>query len=280
MSENLRTRLLVAAVGIPLTVVVVYAGGWIFAVGLAALAAVGMEEFTGIYRRHGQRPLRLLGALGAGMLPLLALAVGPYGAWLAGAPLLILATGSAAARVSPQEGPMTSAALTGFGALYLGGTLALSVPLREGLAGGRAEGTLLFFFPVVVTWVADTVAYLAGHRWGRRQMAPRVSPNKTRVGAVAGVTAATVGAAAYGELVLPLAAGSGSPGLAASLLLGLLIGGAGIGGDLSVSILKRECGVKDSSNLIPGHGGMLDRLDSLLWVFPVTYFFFRLVGAP
>lgn len=280
MSENLRTRLLVAAVGIPLTVAVVLSGGWVFAAGLALLAAVGMDEFARIFRRSGERPFRLLGALSAGMLPLLAYTAGPRGAWLAGAPLLMLATGAAAARVPTREGPMTAAALTGFGALYLGGTLALSVPLREELADGRLAGTLLFFFPVTVTWLADTAAYVAGRRWGRRQLAPEVSPNKTWVGAVAGVAAAAAGAAAYGGLLLPVAGEAAAPGLPTSLLLGLLIGGAGIGGDLSVSILKRECGVKDSSNLIPGHGGMLDRLDSLLWVFPATYFFLLLVGAP
>lgn len=277
MSDNLRTRLLVAALGIPLTVVVVYAGGWFFAAGLAALAGVGMDEFVRIYRGHGSRPFRVLGALGAALLPLLALAVSPEAAWLAGAPLLMLATGTAAARVPPREGPMTAAALTGFGALYIGGTLAFSVPLRETLASGRLEGTLLFFFPVTVTWLSDTAAYLAGKSWGRRQLAPRVSPNKTWAGAVAGVTAAVAVAGLYGELLLPVAGGSAAPGLGPSLLLGLLVGGAGIGGDLSVSILKRECGVKDSSQLIPGHGGMLDRLDALLWVFPVTYFFLSLL---
>lgn len=276
MSENLRTRLLVAAVGIPLTVVVVYAGGWIFAAGLAVLAAVGMDEFVRIYRRHGSRPFRLLGAAGAGLFPFLALAVGPDAAWLAGAPFLMLAVGSAAARVPPREGPMTAAALTGFGALYTGGMLAFSVPLREELASGRLEGTLLFFFPVTVTWLADTAAYLAGKRWGRRQLAPDVSPNKTWMGAFAGVGTAVVGAGLYGTLLLPLAGGSASPGVVASLLLGLVVGAAGIGGDLSISILKRECGVKDSSQLIPGHGGMLDRLDALLWVFPLTYVFLLL----
>ena len=277
MSDNLRTRLLVAALGIPLTVVVVYAGGWFFAAGLAVLAGVGMDEFVRIYRGDGSHPFRVLGALGAALFPLLAHAVSPEAAWLAGAPLLILATGAAAARVPPREGPMTAAALTGFGALYIGGMLALSVPLRETLASGRLEGTLLFFFPVTVTWLSDTAAYLAGKRWGRRQLAPLVSPNKTWAGAVAGVTAAVAVAGLYGELLLPVAGGSAAPGLVPSLLLGLLVGGAGIGGDLSVSILKRECGVKDSSQLIPGHGGMLDRLDALLWVFPVTYFFLNLL---
>lgn len=276
MSENLRTRLTVAAVLIPLTVVVVYAGGWVFAAGLAVLAGLGMREFVEIFRGHGARPFLLLGVAGAALFPVLAQAAGTRAAWLAGAPYLMLVTGVAAARVPPEEGPMTAAALTGFGALYTGGILALSVPLREGLAAGRLEGTLLFFFPVTVTWVSDTVAYLAGKRWGRRQLAPVVSPNKTWAGAVAGVSAAVAAAGLYGGLLLPAAGGSASPGVAGSLLLGLLIGGAGIGGDLSVSILKRECGVKDSSQLLPGHGGMLDRLDALLWVFPVTYFFLHL----
>lgn len=277
MSENLRTRLLVAVLGIPLTVVVVYAGGWFFAVGLSVLAAVGMDEFVRIYRGHGSRPFRVLGALGAALFPLLAHAVSPQVAWLAGAPFLMLVTGAAAARVPPREGPMTAAALTGFGALYVGGMLALSVPLREELVSGRLAGTLLFFFPVTVTWISDTAAYVAGKRWGRRQLAPAVSPNKTWMGAVAGVTAAVVAAGLYGGLLLPAIASPASPGIAASLVLGFLVGAAGIGGDLSVSILKRECGVKDSSQLIPGHGGMLDRLDALLWVFPVTFIFLRLL---
>lgn len=277
MSENLRVRLLVAAVGIPLTVVVVYAGGWFFAAGLAVLAGVGMDEFVRIYRGHGSRPFRVLGGFGAALFPPLAYAASPEAAWLAGAFFLMLATGTAAARIPPEEGPMTAAALTGFGVLYTGGTLAFSVPLREELVSGRLAGTLLFFFPVAVTWIADTAAYLAGKRWGRRQLAPRVSPNKTWIGAVAGVTAAVAAAGLYGELLLPVAEAGASPGWPASLALGFLVGTAGVGGDLSVSILKRECGVKDSSQLIPGHGGMLDRLDALLWVFPVTYIFLRLI---
>ena len=117
---------------------------------------------------------------------------------------------------------------------------------------------------MVSTWVADSAAYVFGTRLGRRRLAPRLSPGKTIEGYVAGIlvgTTVTVVLAHF--LVLPLAV---------ALLLGLLISIISPGGDLAISLLKRETGVKDSGKMLPGHGGALDRIDSLLWSVTMAYY--------
>jgi phosphatidate cytidylyltransferase len=117
---------------------------------------------------------------------------------------------------------------------------------------------------MVSTWVADSAAYVFGTRFGRRQLARRLSPKKTVEGYLAGVvvgTAVTVGLAFFMGRAWPVA-----------LLLGLLISVASPGGDLAISLLKREAGVKDSGKMLPGHGGALDRIDSLLWSVTLSYY--------
>ncbi len=275
---ELGVRLLVAGVGIPVCVVVVWVGGLAFAIGLAVLAGVGMGEYVAMFTTRARRsgtgagvPFAVVGVTAAACLPLLAYAFGLGAAW-ASVPILLLVVGAwALASRPPDRGPIVAAALTVFGALYLGGLLAFAVPLREALGLGRAGGTLLFFLPVVVTWLADTAAYFGGRRWGRRKLAPLVSPNKTVAGAVSALVAGPIVALAYGMWLLPLGGVVLPPALAG--LFGLVAAMAGITGDLVESLAKRECGVKDASHILPGHGGILDRLDSLLWVFPVAYLF-------
>jgi phosphatidate cytidylyltransferase len=266
-------------VGIPVCAVIVWVGGLAFAAGLAVLAGVGMGEFVAMFRSRAREtgdasglPFGVVGVGAAAALPLLTHAVGLGAAWSA-VPILLLLVGAYALVTRPPEGgPIVAAALTVFGALYLGGLLAFGLPLRQAGGANRAAGTLLFFLPVVVTWLTDTAAYFGGKRWGRRRLAPIVSPHKTVVGAVSAVVAGPVVALAYASLLLPLVSISLDP--VPTLLFGLVASVAGIVGDLVESLVKRECGVKDASHILPGHGGILDRLDSLLWVFPVAYLFF------
>lgn len=282
---DLHLRLLVAAIGVPLCAMVVFAGGIVFALGLGLVAALGYWELAIMYRSAGARPLVWPGALGAGALPVAVLYFGGAGAWVVGALLLMASGGLATARVTIREGPGTAAALTAFGALYVGGLLSFGVPLREGVPPGvvaaetelaidRLAATLLFFFPVVTTWLADTAAYFGGKSLGRRRLAPKVSPNKTVEGAVAALIVGPLAALAYSAWVLP-GGWDLRPGRA--LLFGFTVAAAAIAGDLVESALKRETDVKDSSDLLPGHGGLLDRLDSLLWALPAAYFFYAWV---
>lgn len=270
-SGDLARRLGVAAVGIPLAVAVTWAGGLAFALGLSFLAVVSAWEYARMVERRSVRLPLALAAGGAALFPPVVLYLGPSGAWLAAVLLLFAASAYGMMRRTPAEGPIRTAAATAFGALYLGGLLSFGVPLRETLVpADRLGGTLLFFLPVVVTWGADTAAYFGGRAFGRRRLAPIVSPNKTLEGAAAAVAAATLCTVAYGHLLSPVARRVGTDGLA---VLGLLLGAAAVLGDLVESALKRECAVKDASGLLPGHGGVLDRLDSLLWSIPVAYLF-------
>lgn len=285
MSRELGLRLAVAGVGIPVCVAVTLAGGIFFVAGVAFLAAVSAREYVLLLREgDGPSPLFLLTVATAGAFPFAVAGLGTAGAWGL-TPVLLAVAGAWAFMVrDPSRRPVTAAALTVFGALYLGGLLGFSVPLR---ASGetRLAGTLLFFLPVTVTWASDTAAYFGGRRFGRRQLAPRVSPNKTWAGAVSALAAGPVAALAYAWLVLPLAGGTfpglPSDGLAAlpALALGLAVAAAAILGDLVESALKRECGAKDSSGLLPGHGGLLDRLDSLLWAIPVAHLYLQLYAG-
>jgi phosphatidate cytidylyltransferase len=275
MASELSKRLVVAAVGIPVCIAVAYAGGVVFAAGLGVLGYLAVSEIGAMLGERSTRYMNRVGALLAGLFPLAALLYGPQAiGWLAVGCLLGL-LGFATLRIPPAEMPFQTAALTFTAVLYVGGLLSFGVSLREFLPS-RLEGTLLFFLPVAVTWVVDTAAYTGGRAMGRRKMAPAISPNKTVEGGLSGLIAGPVAAVAYAWIALPDIAAS--LGLGRLLLLGVVLAAAAILGDLTESSLKRECQVKESSALLPGHGGLLDRMDSLLWTIPVAYFFFATIA--
>jgi phosphatidate cytidylyltransferase len=180
--------------------------------------------------------------------------------------------------------PLAAVAVTVFAVLYTGGTLSFAYGLRyHQYTVDRAGGTALLFLPIVLTWASDIGAYFVGRAAGRHKLIPAVSPGKTVEGALGGVAATVLFAWLYAEFVLqPAAHLTMRP--ASLLLFGIVISVAAQLGDLSESLLKREAGVKDSSRLIPGHGGVLDRVDSLLFVLPIAYLLLDrlrlLVAAP
>ena len=131
--------------------------------------------------------------------------------------------------------------------------------------------------PLVSVWVGDSAAFFAGHAWGRRKLFPEVSPGKTVAGGVAGLIGSTVAGAVVAVLTLSSLPGAGVS-LSTGALVGAVIGVAAPLGDVAESVLKREAGVKDSGRILPGHGGLLDRIDSLLFAFPVAYGVLALLG--
>ena len=145
----------------------------------------------------------------------------------------------------------------------------------------HAAGTALVLFPVILTWASDIGAYFVGRALGKAKLIPSVSPGKTRAGAVGALVITMAVALAYNTQVLrPWAQLALAPWTA--LAFGAVISVAAQVGDLAESLLKREAGVKDSSHLLPGHGGILDRLDSLFFVLPVAYLILGrlLIAAP
>jgi phosphatidate cytidylyltransferase len=278
------TRVAVAAVGVPVAVGAVYLGGWALALLLALAAGLAARELFEMAELKGARPLAALGTSGAAGFVLLTLLLGeadrqPPGLGLyAAAFTLVVATAAIWAR-GVEGQPLLSTSVTVFGALYTGGLLSFGLLLRH-LPGvtGAWHGTALLFAPVLLTWASDTSAYFVGRAFGRRKLIPRVSPGKTVEGALGAVAGTVLVAVAY-SWVLARFPGY-SMGLVAAAAFGLVISVAAQVGDLAESLLKRDAGVKDSGRLLPGHGGALDRFDSLFFTLPLAYVFFRYgVGA-
>jgi len=268
MAADLGRRLTVAAIGIPVTVAVTWAGGLAFAAGLGVLAAVAVWEIGRMLGHRGDRFLLVPGMALAAFYPVGALYLEGSAVWAVSIGALVVIVGLATARIPPSERPFQASAETLMAAMYAGGLIAFGVPLREGFGETAGQGTLYFFLPVALTWLADTAAYFGGRALGRRKLSPVISPNKTVEGAIAALVAGPVGALFYGRFLLPgLGEALGWAGLAA---LGLVVAVAATIGDLAESAFKRECGVKDSSGLLPGHGGLFDRMDSLLWSIPAA----------
>jgi len=285
MSPNMIRRVAVAAVGIPAALGLVYLGGWPLAGLLSVLAVAGTLEFYRLGLKAGLQPLMGPGLLGAAAMPLVAwgflssagsLEVGWIGVALAG--WILLSVGTAALRLAPTDRPLAAVGLTLFGALYAGGLPVFLLPLRHpstGLSAGAA--TALVFLPLVVTWVCDSLAMGGGGVVGGPKLAPVLSPNKTWAGAISGSVGALVLAPLYGALVL---ARFGIEHAVWQLaIFGLAISVMGQAGDVCESLFKREVGVKDSGTFFPGHGGVLDRLDSLYWVLPTSVCLLRLFGT-
>ncbi|NOZ26896.1 MAG: phosphatidate cytidylyltransferase [Chloroflexi bacterium] len=260
----LRDRVLSAVVLIPLVAGLAYAGGywWLAAVALAgALASI---ELFRLLQHGGYQPHAWAGV--AWTLALIA-----SGFWPRALPVgLVLGSGLMVtltlALFRVESHPATDWAWTAAGAVYLGVLLAPFVALRM-----RPNGLLWLALAVLTTWVTDSGAYFVGVTVGRHKLSPRLSPKKTWEGAVGGWLIGVLGGAALGVWLV------GLPPLQAVVLAAILCLLAPFG-DLAESMIKRQVGVKDSSRLIPGHGGVLDRLDSLLFIVPATYYASLLLG--
>ena len=284
-SKNLVQRIAVAVIAIPAVVGIVWLGGWVLAATLALLGVLGAHEVYDFGRRQGFEPLERTGWLAAAAIPLLAYwAKGSETHWAEpaiylGAVWLMLAMTIAMARRGPTGRPLTSVAVTMFGCLYASGMLAFLIAIRHSTAAATrpVAYVLLTLFPLVITWICDTAAMAVGSAAGGPKLAPVLSPKKTQSGAIGGTLAGVIAALALGKFVLNRQGWSFSDGQL--LLFGLAVSIVGQVGDVAESLFKREAGLKDSSTLIPGHGGVLDRLDSLYFVIPTAAGLYRMFGV-
>jgi len=286
MDRNMQARVAFAAVAIPTALAIVWFGGWALVALLTVAGVLGTRELFNFAEQRGVRPSPVLG-LGAAALaaPLtwLALSRSDVSAaiadwWPYAAAVWVLAVLTwATLRRAPDAHPLGAVTVTLVGPLYAAALPAFLLVLRHASYGPMSwGGTALVFFPLVVTWVGDSAAMSGGRAFGGPKMAPTISPGKTRSGGISGL----IGAALAGAVLVPLALRPAGIdlGVGGAAAIGLLLGVVGQVGDLAESLLKREAGVKDSSHLIPGHGGVLDRFDSLIFVLPVAALLFRLLG--
>ena len=273
MSE-LALRIAFAVVAAPAALVIIYLGGAPLAILLSIVSAIGAWEFYRIARAAGHAPLEWLGIGMAALIPLLVHAhhAGVLLVPVSAAVVAVMAVFGVTIWARGVEGKASgAAALTVFGVLYTGCALSFGFALRYlGYAVDAKAGTALVAFPLLLTWASDTGAYFVGRAIGGRKLIPKVSPGKTVAGAVGGLVVTVIVAWLLARTLLPSVAQL-SLTHAGAILFGIVVSVAAQIGDLAESLLKREGGVKDSSRIIPGHGGVLDRFDSLLFVLPVSY---------
>lgn len=267
----LALRILSAVVFLPLFLVVIYFGGWAYLAFVEGVIVLGSIEFYRMTRSLGARPHGLAGTLcGGGLAALFCLGRAEFaGGVVTGFLLLVLML---ELRRGHPAGTLLNMGATVLGVLYVGwlgsylGLLRV-MPERIGRAGEIGARVVVFTF--LLTWMADTGAFFVGRALGKTKLLPSVSPGKSVEGFFGGIAAALV-AGWVGHLwVLP------EVPLGDALLLAALAAVLGPLGDLVESLFKRESGLKDSAHLIPGHGGILDRFDSLLFVAPVFYYYLR-----
>jgi phosphatidate cytidylyltransferase len=264
-------RIISAIVFLPIVILAVWPRNGIALAALVVVAsAVALLEFFGIARRSRIDCHRVLGVvLCAGLqVGIFFTGLALAGAILAGVVLAVLVHSLLSRR--PLDAALSSTAVSVFGLFYIGFFMAHFMLLhRLEVAGGDAPRVYLIYFLFLVVWGGDTAAYYVGKSIGRHPMAPLLSPKKTMEGAVGNLVASGCLALVFRFLVWRTAS------VLEVLVFALVLNAAGQAGDLMESLFKRGSGVKDASNLIPGHGGLLDRVDSILVAGPVFYYFYN-----
>lgn len=260
----LKTRVLVAIIALPILIAVILIGGWLFTLLLLGVLLLGGDEYIRLLRQGTYHPPEWL---------VLALIVMPWAAtqfehpdWREPLLAFLLIGGALYAIWGMEHGntqPVYELALAVFGGLYIGWLGSYLLAVRE-----LKEGAYLLLFLYGCVAFSDSAAYFVGRQWGQHKMSPHVSPKKTWEGYAASV----VGGALFGALAGGLPDSSVLNEIHGASM-GLLVGVLGTVGDLTVSLIKRQVGAKDSSHLIPGHGGILDRTDSVLVAVAIGYYY-------
>jgi phosphatidate cytidylyltransferase len=267
-------RVLVGIAGIPLLAFAAISGGIVLLILVDLLIVLGLWEFYRLLAAKGIRPHAMVG-IGGGLF----LSWQTYFGWPVGVPALLTAA-LLAAMVSAlirREGRGAVADISGtlLGILYVALLSSYFLLLRDlpGRMGGRyRDGGWILLSVFIITWVYDTGAYGVGLLWGRHPLLPRVSPKKSIEGAVGGLLWGLLAALLLSRLFFP-----GLLSLNDFLVIALIVGIVGPLGDLAESLIKRDAQIKDTSGILPGHGGVLDRFDSLLFIVPVVYWYLRSV---
>ena len=267
MSTFLR-RTLVVLVLLPLGLGLIYLGSWYFLAMVALILLLAAYEYVGLFRVGGFEP-SIWVALGGTLLVVIGRQLNGFDSsgWI----LSLTVLGSMAyhlfcyERGRDQAG--TDFAITVSAVLYIGWLGAYLVSIRN-----LEQGFWWLLLVLVPVWLADAGAYILGSMIGKHKITPRLSPGKTWEGYLGGIVAAVLGAVLLVLLHQALTAGDSEITVLSGAVLGLVLGAASIFGDVGESMIKRQVGRKDSGNLLPGHGGAFDRIDSWLWAAAIGYY--------
>ncbi len=261
-------RVLVSLVLLPVGLIFIYWGGWAYAALIALIIALAAWEYANLFRAADLQPAAWLVAGGAALFVLGRAYNGFASApWIASLIILGAMTVHLVAYERGRDRAATDFAVTLSGAFYLGWIGAYLVSLR-----GLPQGMWWVLTALPAVWLADSGAYLIGRKIGKHKMTRRLSPKKSWEGYFSGVVFAVLFTPL---LVLGWQALGADPALITlprAALTGLVLGSLPVLGDLGESMIKRQVGIKDSGNLLPGHGGAFDRIDSWLWAGVLGYY--------
>lgn len=268
---NLTTRVIVGVIGIPLLIVLSLVGKVPFLIFVLAIGLVSYFEFTRMMRNKHGYTNKLIGYLSVAVL-----IINEYKPIIDYHSLLLLITILLLLfeLFRNKDSAVANIGSTLLGIFYIGILSATIIDLREfynDSAFTYPQGGYLIISILVSIWICDSAAYFIGSAFGKHKLFPRVSPNKSWEGAVAGFVFAIAGMIASHEFILDFME------LKDVIVIGFIVGLFGQIGDLIESLLKRDSHVKDSSSIIPGHGGILDRFDSLLFTAPIVYLYLTLI---
>ncbi len=269
--NNLTTRVIVGLIGIPLLIVLSLIGKIPFLILVLAIGLVSYFEFTRMMRNKHSYTNKLIGYLSVAVI-----IVNEYKSIIDYHLLLLLITVLLLffELFRNKDSAVANIGSTLVGIFYIGILSAAIIDLREfyrDSAFTYPQGGYLIISILASIWICDSAAYFIGSAFGKHKLFPRVSPNKSWEGAVAGFIFAVVGMIAAHEFILNFLE------LKDVIVIGLIVGLFGQIGDLIESLIKRDSHVKDSSSIIPGHGGILDRFDSLLFTAPIVYLYLTLI---
>lgn len=260
-----KTRLLFSLLFAPAMLGLAYLGGWPYFVAITVLMVVGTAEYGNMMAQLGWRTPLWLGGTAVFLL-LLAAQLPQYNLTSLFLTLSVLAP--LLFTLWSYEKNKTNHATADFvaalGGIMLMGWLGMHFILLRQL-DNMGERTMLVF---IIIWMADTFAYLVGRQFGRHKLAPRLSPKKSVEGYVGGVVFSLLGALLFSYFLFP------NIPLWPTAVLALVLSLTAPAGDVAISMFKRESGVKDTGHIFPGHGGVLDRFDALLWGVAVSYYLF------
>ena len=263
----MRQRVITAVVALAIFIPILYVGGIAVELAAAVLAGIGVYE---LFRMKGLAMLSFEGILSAVGAVLLALPTNPWFAFLPEKSdkfmvfYLVIMILLGISVISKNTYTIDEAGFPVLVSLYVGIGF-------QNFVDARVESLVVLCFGLFIVWATDIGAYMIGRKYGKTKLWPEISPNKTIEGAVGGILSALVVAAVY-LIIFPGSQHFGH-GSFVMILLTVIFSIVGQFGDLVESAIKRHYGVKDSGNILPGHGGILDRFDSLLFVFPIMHLF-------
>lgn len=262
-------RVVSALIGLPILFLSVLISSRVFYIALCFITAIGLFEYFSAAEKGGLKPMKYTGTFAGIMLLILIMDKGNHGLII---PLITLTSFMLLAiPVFNKKHDFASSGVTMLGILY--------VPLFFGylylIRSMPGNGVYLIWFVFIIAFLSDTFAYFIGRKFGKTKLSPRVSPKKTVEGAVGGILASTLGCTIYG-IALDAYMIANIP-IIHLLVMGVVGSIISIIGDLAASSIKRNVGIKDYGNIMPGHGGVLDRFDSILFVAPLIYYYITYV---